>query len=160
MPVTDRRPRTPRRRTSCGLAVAVVLLAAPLARPGAAPPDGATPKAEGSRTWTGRVTEKGTGRPIAGADVVVEISVSRDRDMNEPRTLRKVRHTTGAEGAYEFTVTPEEAGERLLYITLIVEAPGHVNYFGGYGYGMILKNEKLGERAFFENLELAPGEAI
>jgi hypothetical protein len=90
----------------------------------------------------------------------VEISLSRDKATNEPKTLREVRHTTAADGAYEFTVTPEEAAERLLYITLRVEARDHVNYFGGYGYAMILKNEKLGERPFYENLELAPGKAV
>jgi hypothetical protein len=146
-----------------GLAVAAIA-AAPGLRLAAAPPDdkpaAAAPKAEGARTWKGKVTEKGTGKPIVGADVVVEISVSRDKGTNEPKTLREVRHTTGADGAYEFTVTPEEAAERLLYITLIVEAPGHVGYFGGYGYGMILKNEALGERPFYENLELAPGKAV
>ena len=29
-------------------------------------------KVEGARTWRGRVTEKGTGKPIAGAEVLVE----------------------------------------------------------------------------------------
>ena len=57
-------------------------------------------------------------------------------------------------------MTPEETAERLLYITLRVEARDHVGYFGGYSYAMILKNEKLGERPFYENLELAPGKAI
>jgi len=115
---------------------------------------------EGARTWNGRVTEKGTGKPVAGADVVVEISVSRDKTTNEPKTLREVHHTTGGDGTYQFTVTPDESAERLLYITLRVETRDHVGYFGGYGYGMIRKNEKLGERPFYENLELAPGNAV
>jgi beta-lactamase regulating signal transducer with metallopeptidase domain len=117
-------------------------------------------KVEGARTWSGRVTERGTGKPVAEANVVVEISVSRDKTTNEPKTLREVQHTTGADGSYQFTITPEEASERLLYITLRVEARDHVGYFGGYGYGMILKNEKLGERPFYENLELSAGKAI
>ena len=32
--------------------------------------------------------------------------------------------------------------------------------YGGYGYGMVLKNETLGERPFFETTELWPGKAI
>jgi uncharacterized GH25 family protein len=115
---------------------------------------------EGARTWKGRVIEKGTGKPIAGADVTVEISLSRDQTTGEPRTLREVHHTTGPDGAYEFTITPAEAAERLLYITLHVKEHNHVGYFGGYGYGMIVKNEKLGERPFYENLELWPGKSI
>ncbi len=122
--------------------------------------DDTTPPIEGARTWKGRVTAKGTGKPIAGADVVVEISVSRDPTTKEPKTLREVHHTTGSDGAYEFTISPAEAAERLLYITLIVKDRDHVEYFGGYSYGMIQKNEKLGERPFFENLELWPGKAI
>ena len=118
------------------------------------------PKVEGARTWNGRITDKETGKPVAGADVVVEISISRDKTSNETKTLRKVHHTTGADGSYEFTISPDEAAERLLYITLLVEARDHVGYFGGYGYGMILKNEKLGERPFFEKLELSPGKAV
>jgi beta-lactamase regulating signal transducer with metallopeptidase domain len=117
-------------------------------------------KVEGARTWNGHVTDNETGKPIAGAEVVVEISVSRDKPTNEPKTLREVHHTTGADGSYQFTVTLDEAAERLLYITLRVEARDHVGYFGGYGYGMILKNEKLGERPFYENLELSPGKAV
>jgi len=131
-------------------------------KPGAQPAKGgsAPPKIEGTRTWKGRITKKGTGKPIAGADVIVEISVSRDKTTGEPKTLREVHHTTGPDGAYEFTISPVEAAERLLYITLHVKDQNHVAYFGGYGYGMILKNEKLGERPFYENLELWPGKAI
>jgi beta-lactamase regulating signal transducer with metallopeptidase domain len=123
-------------------------------------PDAAPPQMAAGRTWQGRITEKGTGKPIAGADVVVEVSVSRDPKTNEPKTLREVHHTTGPDGAYEFAISPSEAAERLLYITLHVKERDHVPYFGGYSYGMILKNEKLGERPFYENLELWPGKSI
>jgi hypothetical protein len=119
----------------------------------------ALPANEG-RTWTGQVVDKETAQPIAGADVLVRVSVSRDSQTNEWRDLREVRQRTDAEGKYRFTLRRDEEAERLLYVTLEVEAPDHVNYFGGYGYGMILKNEGMGERPFFEKLELAPGEAI
>ncbi|MFO0951248.1 MAG: hypothetical protein U0835_08865 [Isosphaeraceae bacterium] len=130
----------------------------------AAPPDvkpapTPTSPADG-RTWKGKITEKGSGKPVADADVVVEISVSRDRTTNDWKSLREVRQTTGADGAYEFTLSREEEADRYLYITLRVDARDHVNYFGGYGYAMILKNEKLGERPFYENLALAPGAAV
>jgi hypothetical protein len=112
------------------------------------------------RTWTGQVVDKETGQPIAEADVLVRVAISRDSKTNEWRELRVVRQKTGADGTYRFTLERDEEAERLLYVTLEVEAPDHVNYFGGYGYGMILKNEALGERPFFEKLELAPGQAI
>jgi hypothetical protein len=165
MLVQGRKTLESRRRTGWSLAtVAVIVAVSGLGLDAAALPDDkpaeVTPKVEGARTWKGKISEKGTGRPLAGADVVVEISVSRDKVTNEPRTLREVHHTTGADGSYEFTITPEEAAERLLYITLRVEAPDHVRFFGGYSYGMILKNETLGERPFYEDLQLSPGRAI
>jgi beta-lactamase regulating signal transducer with metallopeptidase domain/uncharacterized GH25 family protein len=176
MLVQDHEPLEHRCRIGWSLAAAVsaavvMVVASGLRLDAATPPEDVAaakdakappvaPDVEGARTWKGRITEKGTGKPLAGADVLVEISVSRDQTTNEPKTLREVRHTTGADGSYEFTVLPEEAAERLLYITLIVEERNHVGYFGGYSYGMILKNEKLGERPFYENLELWPGEAI
>ena len=168
----ERRCRTAWSVTAAATAAAVIVAASGLRLDAAAPPDDkpvakevkaanvVAAKVEGARTWKGRITEKGTGRPIAGAEVVVEISVSRDKTTNDSKTLRNVPHTTGPDGGYEFTVTPEEAAERLLYITLHVKARDHVSYFGGYSYAMILKNEKLGERPFYENLELAPGKAI
>jgi beta-lactamase regulating signal transducer with metallopeptidase domain len=130
----------------------------PAVKQATAPP--ATAKVEGARTWKGRITEKGTGKAIAHADVVVKISVNRDKTTNQRRTIREVHRTTAPDGAFDFTISPEEAAERLLYITLRVEAHDYVGYLGGDDYGMILKDEKLGERPFYENLELWPGSAI
>jgi hypothetical protein len=126
----------------------------------AAEPPAAAREAGAGRPWTGQVTDKETGQPIVGADVLVRISLSRDKTINEPRELRVEGQKTDAKGKYRFTLTADEAAERFLYITLEVEAADHVSYFGGYGYGMILKNEALGERPFFEKLELSPGKAI
>jgi beta-lactamase regulating signal transducer with metallopeptidase domain len=120
----------------------------------------AVAKVERARTWKGRITEKGTGKPIAGADVVVEISLRPVNTTDQRKTLREVRHTTGPDGAYEFTISPEEAAERLLDITLHVQAHDYVAYFDRDSYGAILKNEKLGDRPFYENLELWPGSTI
>jgi uncharacterized GH25 family protein len=125
----------------------------------AAKPADAPASGEG-RTWACRVVDKETGQPIAQADVLVRVSISRDKTTNAWRDLRELRQKTDAEGRYRFTVSPTEAAERLLYITLEVDAPEHVRFFGGYGYAMILKNEALGERPFYEKLELEPGKAI
>src|SRR5262249_1338005 len=48
-----------------------------------------------------------------------------------------------------------------LYIELDVEHPEYApqKHFG-YGFQMILKNEKLGDRPFFESVELWPGKSI
>ena len=117
-------------------------------------------KSPGARTWDGTIVDKETGRPIAGAKVLVRISSSRDAKTNAWRDLRDVVSETGADGKYQFTISPEEAADRYLYVNLEVDQPDHVRYFGGYSYGMILKNEGLGERPFFEKLELRPGKPV
>jgi hypothetical protein len=176
MLVQDHDPLEHRCRALSSLAAALsaallIVVASALRIEGAAPADekpaakpsqtpAAAPTAQAGRTWRGRITEKGTGKPIAGADVVVKISLSGGPTSDEPTDLREVHHTTGPDGAYEFTVTPEEAAKRLLFITLHVQERDHVGFYGGYSYGMILKNETLGERPFYENLELSPGKAI
>ncbi len=68
--------------------------------------------------------------------------------------------TTPADGSYRFTLTPEEQADRYLYINLVVADGDHLHYFGGYSYAMLLKNIDLGERPFFEKLELVPGSPV
>ena len=132
------------------------------ATPAAAPPSkpAAEAKAPGARTWEGTIVDKETGQPIAGARVLVRVGTSRDAKTNGWRDYRAPVSETGADGRYRFTLSPEEVADRYLYITLEVDQPDHVRYFGGYSYAMILKNEGLGERPFFEKLELRPGNAV
>ncbi len=151
--------------TAASIACGVIVAASSLRLNAATTPDEPVAKqeakkAEADRVWKCHLVEKGTGKPVAGAKVVVEISTSGDAKTNEPRTLREVPQTSGADGAYEFSITPEENALPRLYITLHVDSANHIQYFGGYSYGMILKNITLGERPFFEKLEIDPGKAI
>ena len=100
MLVQDREPLEPRCRKAWSVAAAVIaavliVTASGLRLDAAAPLDdkAATKepkvaevarKVEGARTWKGRITEKGTGKPISGADVVVEISLRRGKASIEP----------------------------------------------------------------------------
>ena len=86
----------------------------------------------------------------------MKISVSREKSTNELKTLRKIPCTTGHDGSYAFSVTPAEAAEPSLYITLQVTPRDHVNFKDGYSFDIILRNEKLGKRPFFENVRLSP----
>ena len=75
--------------------------------------------------------------------------------------LQETRHTTDADGTYSFTIPPEQVAERYLYIELDVEHPDYATRAGfGYALSMIRKNEKLGERPFFETVELRPAKPI
>jgi len=127
------------------------------------PEDKGKPKAEAPKMetlhYTGKVKEIGTGKPIAGATVVVRRSILKRN--NENTILQETRHTTDAGGTYSFTIPPEQVAERYLYIELDVEHPDYATQAGfGYALSMIRKNEKLGERPFFENVELRPGKPI
>jgi BlaR1 peptidase M56 len=112
--------------------------------------------------YTGRVTDKDTGKPIKGATVTVRRSLLGDPKTNgENKILQETKHPTDAAGKYHFTIPPEQSGEKYLYIELDAEHPEYAAQNGfGYALSMILKNEKMGGRPFFEHIELRPGKAI
>jgi beta-lactamase regulating signal transducer with metallopeptidase domain/protocatechuate 3,4-dioxygenase beta subunit len=116
------------------------------------------PKAE-AVTYTGRVFDKDTDKNIPGAVVTVRRSVYADHKPH--RILEESKHTTNAEGKYTFTIPAEQAAEYYLYIELDVEARGYAprKHFG-YSFAMIRKNEKMGGRPFFENVDLRPAAEI
>jgi uncharacterized GH25 family protein len=109
-------------------------------------------------TYAGMVVEKGTGKPIAGATVTVRHSLL---TPNEIHVLEEPQYRTDAEGRYSFTIPPQEAADRYLYIELDVSHPDYAPRRGfGYALSMIRKNEKIGGRPFFERIEMIPGEPI
>ena len=77
---------------------------------------------------------------------------SRTTRFQEWRKLGETKHQTDADGRYSFTIPPEQVAESHLYIEITATHPDYVRYYGGYSFDMIRKNEKLGERPFFENL--------
>jgi beta-lactamase regulating signal transducer with metallopeptidase domain/protocatechuate 3,4-dioxygenase beta subunit len=113
----------------------------------------------GPVTYTGRVFDKDTGKNIPGATVTVRRSTY--GDPKNQRVIQETKHTTNAEGKYTFTIPAEQAAEYYLYIELDVEAPGYAprSHFG-YSFAMIRKNEKMGGRPFFENVDLRPAKEI
>ena len=104
----------------------------------------AKPKVEAPKIetlhYTGKVKEIGTGKPIAGATVVVRRSILKRN--NENTILQETRHTTDADGAYSFTIPPEQVAERYLYIELDVEHPDYATQ-AGFGYGLALIRSQL-----------------
>lgn len=169
MIVQPREPLEARCRPAWSLAVAAIAAVVVLAASGlhldavaAQQPDNppeAAKKAEGEALhYKGVVKDKDTGAPIAGAEVTVRRSNLTARGN---RVIEETHHTTAADGSYEFTIPPEQASERYMYIELDVAHPDYAPRSGfGYALGMIRKNEKLGERPFFESVELRPAQAI
>ena len=75
--------------------------------------------------------------------------------------MEETKHKTDAEGKYSFTIPPDQVAKRYLYIELDVEAPNYAprKHFG-YALSMILKNEKIGGRPFFENVDMRGAKEI
>jgi hypothetical protein len=112
--------------------------------------------------YTGRVMEKGSSKPIAGATVTVRRSLLGDPELKERNPImEETKHQTDAEGKYSFTIPPEQTAKKYLYIELDVVHPNYPprKHFG-YALSMIRKNEKMGGRPFFEKVYLIPGAAI
>lgn len=125
------------------------------------PKDNPAEKAE-TLHYSGKVTDKDSGKPIAGATVTVRRSLYGDPEVKqENQIVQETKHTTDAAGKYDFIIPPEQSSQRYLYIELDVEHPDYApRKRFGYALSMIRKNEKLGGRPFFEAVDLRPGKAI
>ncbi len=112
--------------------------------------------------YSGKILDKDTKKGISGAKVTVRRSLREDPEQKERNfIMEESKHTTDADGKYTFTIPPAQVAKRYLYIELDVEAPGYAprKHFG-YALSMILKNEKLGGRPFFESVDLRPAKEI
>jgi protocatechuate 3,4-dioxygenase beta subunit len=120
------------------------------------------PAAAKALHYTGQVFDKATRKPLAGATITVRRSLLGDPEQKEyNRVLQETKHVTDAQGKYRFTIPPEQTAQKYLYIELDAEHPDYApqRHFG-YALGMILKNEKIGGRPFFEDVRLWPGKAV
>jgi uncharacterized GH25 family protein/beta-lactamase regulating signal transducer with metallopeptidase domain len=127
----------------------------------------AKPKAAGKKTaaksitYTGRVLDHISGKPIEGATVTIERTVTSNGLRKTKEFQRTIRVTTNAKGQYSFTLLPDEVARPNLYITFRVE---HANYADpgprGNSHATIIKNRRLGESPFFSEIKLWPGKAV
>jgi RNA polymerase sigma factor (sigma-70 family) len=109
-------------------------------------------------SFTGRVIDKFTGEPVQGATVRVRREISSSTDH---RVLEETEHLTDANGQFTFGLTPEQSTNRSTYLNFEVVHPNYARRpWDGYALTMIRTNESLGERPFFEHLDLAPAEGI
>ena len=100
--------------------------------------------------YSGRVVDKDTGKPIAGATVTIRRGLIGDPEEKEyNRVIEENKYTTDAEGGFSFTIPPEQSAKRYLYIQLNVEHPDYVPRKGSGTLTTIRKNETLGAPAIF-----------
>ncbi|HET6880324.1 MAG TPA: M56 family metallopeptidase [Pirellulales bacterium] len=108
--------------------------------------------------YTGVVLDKDSGKGIPNATVIVRRS---KYSSQENTIIEETRHKTDADGKYSFEIPSEQVVVSSLYIELDVEHDDYAAQKGfGYALSMIRKNEPLGERPFFEKVELRPSDPI
>lgn len=115
--------------TALMLAIAALRpgLAAPAQDPAPAP-IGRIPAEEGAgqaRTYAARVIEGGTGRPVAGAAVLVRRLRFPDPETGGRRVLQETTHRTDAQGTYRFTIPPGQLAEPGFGIIVVVRHPDY-----------------------------------
>jgi len=109
-------------------------------------------------SFTGRVIDKLTHEPVQGATVRVRREIS---SSTEHRVLEETEHLTDANGQFIFGLTPEQSTNRSTYLNFEVTHPNYARRpWDGYSLSMIRTNQSLGERPFFEHLDLASAEDI
>ncbi|HTL55275.1 MAG TPA: sigma factor-like helix-turn-helix DNA-binding protein, partial [Candidatus Limnocylindrales bacterium] len=131
-----------------------------VAEPRRAEPQAAIPVLVDTNTlsFRGTVIDKFTHEPVQGATVHVRREIY---SATEHKVLLETEHLTDAEGHFQFSLTPEQAAHRSAYLNFEVTHPAYARRpWDGYGLSMIRKNESLGERPFFEQLDLTPAENI
>ena len=109
-------------------------------------------------SFTGTVIDKFTHEPVQGAAVHVRREIY---SSTEHKILEETEHLTDAEGHFQFRLTPEQAAHPSAYLDFEVTHPAYARRpWDGYSLRMIRKNASLGERPFFDHLDLTPAESI
>jgi RNA polymerase sigma factor (sigma-70 family) len=139
---------------------------ADMAQVPSAPPSTDSPPSD-AFALTGQVTDKESGRPVAGATVTVRRLVYRNGQgswLGEERLVEQTQHRTDAEGRYRFTIGPEQVRIRDLYVEVRVEHPDYAprnRFDGAVGYPLSwLQDKGKNSRRFFERVQLHPGKPI
>ena len=110
--------------------------------------------------YTGRLTDKETGKPIAGAAVTVVQRVRSELPFEKWPNLGETKRQTDAKGEYTFTVLPGQAAEGRLRIDITAKHPNYVDFDDCYSLDVTRRNEKPGERPFFRSIALDPAAKI
>ncbi len=111
------------------------------------------PPAKGLFSFHGRVTDKLTGKPLAGASVKTDASVFLEQE-GRFKTLQEATYTTDAEGKYEFSVGPELVANPAVYLVVEARHAGYMKQDSNNGLDVILRNQRRGEKPFFEEIQL------
>lgn len=107
-------------------------------------------------TFTGRVVDQETNRPIAGARVLVKRQLIWVDPLQITKTLTETEHETDAEGKYTFTIAPEHAANRWLFLNIEASHPRYIREFDNGELRNLQENLRFGGH-LFTNLKMRPG---
>ena len=114
-------------------------------------------------TYTGQVTDKLTGKPIAGAAVIVRRIIAVPHDPHEPyerRTIEETKHTTNAAGEYTFTIPPEQVAKSPVNIEAEASHPNYSTRKDVCVPSRIHYREQIGRRPFWGHFDLYPAKQV
>jgi len=123
-------------------------------------PAGVEARAGETRSFSAKVMESESGKPVLNARVRVERFVHPDPNTGARRVLRVTEHSTNEVGIYRFDFSSDELSEPRLGVILHVRHPGcppDANYF--YNLQNALRNLQYGDALSFDT-SLDPGSAI
>jgi hypothetical protein len=112
-------------------------------------------------TFRGKVLDKETRQPLAGATVVIRWSLLNVDTHTIEKVLSETSHTTDREGHYQFTLSPELVARPGLYVECEASHPEYAPTSpSGYDLAALRREQKLGEQPFFSTVRLRRGKAI
>ncbi len=114
---------------------------------------------KGPLNFDGQVADKLTGRPLSGASVKIKASQFLEQE-GQFKTLQETTRTTNAEGRYAFTVSPELVANPAVYLVVETRHAGYMKQDDNNGLDVILRNQRRGEKPFFQEIQLRPASPI
>ncbi len=115
--------------------------------------------AKGPFNFNGRVADKLTGKPLSGASVKIKASLFIEQE-GQFKTLQETTRTTDVEGRYAFTVGPELVANPAVYLVVETRHAGYMKQDDNNGLVVILRNQRRGEKPFFQEIQLRPASPI
>jgi hypothetical protein len=122
-------------------------------------PVAAVAPAKGPLNFNGRVTDKLTGKPLSGTSVKIKASVFLEQEGGF-KPLQETTRTTDVEGKFAFTVGPEVVADATVYLVVEAWHAGYMKQDDNNGLDVILRNQRRGEKPFFEEIRLRPASPI
>jgi peroxiredoxin len=144
------------RRAAAGAVTATILLAGPqCAGPAATAPDISAGR---EVAFSGRIIERETGKPVEGAEIVLERLIRSSAPQALPAWAGETTIRADAEGRFRLEFTPEQVAEPRLCIAMRIRHPGFIcRKSRKAALADLIRGQARGEEPFFTTIALEPG---